>query len=218
MARITKKQQPATDINMITVADAVTQLRTTEQALRLALIDIRPDDFDTVKALPMLDFEAVTKKLLEQQQPQLSPSADVVGGVGGNPETTTQQALEPTTEQPQKAPIVPSIGQQQIANTQSPIPNSGLSLVEMVARQSQEEISAIDGLLQVRNALVFNAMAARDSELSEGVNQRWQSRKGEYLGVIQDLASLAQEPVQITPDTTDINAEIDSILGKLKTA
>jgi len=59
---------PATEIS---IADVVEQLGITEQALRLALIDIRPDDFDTTKTLPLLDFEAVAKKIETIKQPQL---------------------------------------------------------------------------------------------------------------------------------------------------
>src|SRR5689334_24061580 len=104
MVRTSKKTTtPATDSNTITVAAAVDQLKTTEQALRLALIDIRPDDFDTVKALPLLDFEAVAKKIEATKQPQLPAHSENLE----NSETPTRQALETATEKPQNAPIVP---------------------------------------------------------------------------------------------------------------
>ncbi|MBD2505456.1 hypothetical protein [Anabaena azotica] len=214
MARTAKKTTPpATDSNTITVADAAEQLKTTEQTLRLALIDIRPDDFDTVKALPTLDFEAVAKKLEQQQQPQLPARSENLE----SSETPTQQATQTATDQPQNAPIVPQASQQQLTNpTQSPTPNAGLSLVEMVAKQATEEITAVDGILQVRNALVLNNLAVRDAELAEGINQRWQGQKQSYVGVIRDLAGLAQSSPQFTPDTTDISAEINDVLGKLK--
>lgn len=213
MVRTSKKTTPpATDSTTITVADAATQLKTTEQALRLALIDIRPDDFDTVKALPTLDFEAVAKKLEQQQQPQLPAQSENLE----SSETPTLQGTQTATDQPQNAPIVPQASQQQLTNpTQSPTPNNGLSLVEMVAKQATEEITALDGILQVRNALVLNNLAVRDAELAEGINQRWQGQKQGYVGVIRDLASLAQSSPQFTPDTTDISAEINDVLGKL---
>lgn len=212
MVRTSKKTTtPATDSNTITVADAATQLKTTEQALRLALIDIRPDDFDTVKALPTLDFEAVAKKLEQQQQPQLPAHSENLE----SSETATQQATDPATSEPQNAPIVPQASQQQLTNPQSPTPNNGLSLVEMVAKQAQEEIAALDGIAQVRNALILNNLAVRDAELAEGINQRWQGQKQGYVEVIRDLAGLAQSSPQFTPDTTDISAEIDNVLGKL---
>lgn len=215
MPRTTKKQQTATTEPQITVADAANQLRTTEQALRLALIDIRPDDFDTVKALPLLDFEQVTKKLLAQQQPQFNPVADVVGELPSNPETITLQASQEATQAPQKNPIVPSQSQQLNHNTQSPTPNANLSLIEQLARQAQEEIQAVDAIAQVKNTLILNNLAVRDAELAEGINQRWQGQKQQYLGVIKDLASLAQDRPQFTPDENNLTQEIDSIIDEL---
>ncbi|MBD2255604.1 hypothetical protein [Nostoc parmelioides] len=208
----TTKTKTATDSNTMTIAAAVKQLKTNEQALRLALIDIRPDDFDSTKTLSSLDFEAVAKKLEQQQQLQLPAHTENLESY----ETPTQQALETATHEPPKSTIVPQASQQHLTNSaQSPTPNSGLSLVEMVAKQATEEIAAVDGILQVRNALVLNNLAVRDAELAEGINQRWQGQKQGYVGVIRDLAGLAQESPQFTPDTTDINAEINSVLGKL---
>lgn len=208
MARTTKAK-PATDSNTITITAAVEQLKTTEQALRLALIDIRPDDFDTVKALPLLDFEAVAKKIEATKQPQLPAQNE-------NSETLTQQALEPATQQPQNAPIVPQHSQQQLANSaQSPTPNTGLSLVEQLAKQATEEIAAVDAITQVKNQLILNNLAIRQTELTEAINQNWQYQKHEYLGAIRDLASLGKQPVQITLDETDFTQEIDSIIDEL---
>ncbi|MBD2303610.1 hypothetical protein [Nostoc sp. FACHB-190] len=211
----TAKVKPATDSNTITIAAAVEQLKTNEQALRLALMDIRPDDFDTVKALPLLDFEAVAKKIEATKQPQLPAQSQ-------NSEMLTQQASQTNTEQPQNAPIVPQPPQQQLTNpAQSPTPNTGLSLVEQLAKQATEEIAAVDAIAQVRNTLILNNLAVRDAELVENINECWQYKKQEYLGAIRDLASLGKQPVSITPDETDLSAEIDAImsdLGKLKTA
>jgi hypothetical protein len=217
MARPRKNTSTATDSNTITVAAAATQLQTTEQALRLALMDICPDDFDTVKTLSLIDFEAVAKKIQQQLPAQNEIQSESVE----NPESLEQREIEPATDEPQKtqsAPIVPQPqNQQQITNpTQPPTPNTGLSVVEMLARQAQEEITAVDGILQVRNALVLNTLSIRNGELAEGLNQRWQGQKQGYVGVIRDLAELAQESPQFTPDTTDITAEINDVLGKLK--
>jgi hypothetical protein len=203
----TTKTKPAQDT--ISIQDAVNRLQTNEQALRLALIDIRPDDFDTLKTLSNSDLEAVAKKLNPPQLPAQPENPE-------SSETLTQQTLETTTEQPQSAPIVPQPPQQQLANsTQPPMPNAGLSMVEMVAKQATEEIAAVDGILQVRNALVLNNLAVRDAELAEDINQRWQDQKQDYLGVIRDLAGLAKTRVDITADGTNLTEEIDSIISEL---
>jgi hypothetical protein len=203
----TAKAKPAQDT--ITIAAAVEQLKTNEQALRLALIDIRPDDFDTVKALPVLDFEAVAKKIEATKQPQLPAQSQ-------NSETPTQQDIQAATEQPQNAPIVPQHSQQQLTNpAQSPTPNTGLSLVEQLAKQATEEIAAVDAIAQVKNQLILNNLAIRQTELTEAINQNWQYQKHEYLGAIRDLASLGKQPVGVTPDETDLHQEIDAIIDEL---
>ncbi|MBD2303206.1 hypothetical protein [Nostoc sp. FACHB-190] len=213
MPRTAKKTTTAaTDSNTITIAAAVDQLKTTEQALRLALIDIRPDDFDSTKTLSSLDFEAVAKKIEATKQPQLPAQAENLE----ISETPTLQALQTATEKPQNAHIVPHPPQQQITNpAQSSTPNTGLSLVEMVAKQATEEIAAVDGILQVRNALVLNNLAVRDAELVESINQRCQGQKQDYLGTIRDLASLGKQPVGITKDEINLQQEIDAIIDEL---
>ncbi len=205
MPRITKAK-PAQDT--ISIQDAISQLKTTEQALRLALIDIRPDDFDTVKALPLLDVEAVAQKIEATKQPQLQANPQ-------NIETPTQQEVEPTTEQPQNALSRPQQQQQLTAPTQSSMPNGQLTLIEQLTKQSSEEIAAVDAIAQVKNTLILNNLAVRDAELVEGINQRWQYQKQEYLGAIRDLATLGKEPVQSTPDETNLAQEIDSIIDEL---
>jgi len=208
----TAKSKPTPVQNTISIQDAVNQLGTTEQALRLALIDIRPDDFDTVKALPLLDFEAVAKKIETAKQPQLPAQSKNLE----SPETPTLQASQTATEKPQNTLYVPQPPQQQITNpTQSPIPNAGLSLVEQLAKQASEEIAAVDAIAQVRNTLILNNLAVRDTELVEGINQRWQHQKQEYLGTIRNLASLAKNPVEVTPDETNLHQEIDEIINEL---
>src|SRR6056297_953775 len=82
----------------ISIKDATQQLGTTEQALRLALSHIRPDDFDTVKSIPSLDLEAVAKIL---NQPQLTEGATTTANSlenAPNAETSTQTESQPATE------------------------------------------------------------------------------------------------------------------------
>jgi hypothetical protein len=204
MATRTKK----TTTDTITVASAVEQLQTTEQAVRLALIDIRPDDFDTVKALPLLDFEAVAAKLSATSQPQLLATPQ-------NPETSAQQDLEPTTEQPQSALCAPQQQQRLTSPTQSPQAPGQLGLIEQLVRQAEEEITAVDALATLKNRLIINNLAVKRAELQEHVNQHWQGEKSQYLDSIRGLSSLAQSKPEITPDATDLDAEIDSILSDL---
>ena len=193
----TRRKVTAT-ADTVSIQDACLKYMTTEQGLRLALSHVRPDDFDTVKAVSELDLEAIASHF----QPQL-------------PETYPQQEIESATEQQQNALSLPQQEQHLAAPTQSPIPNAQLTLIDQLARQASEEIAAVDAIALVKNQLILNNLAVRDAELAEGINQHWQHQKQGYLGAIRDLASLAKEPVAITPDTTDLPAEVDQIIAEL---
>ncbi|MHC5854916.1 hypothetical protein [Nostoc sp.] len=204
----TRKKATAPIEDTISIHDACLKYMTTEQSLRLALSHIRPDDFDTVKAVSEADLEAIASHF----QPQLP---EVASNTLELPETSPQETLEPASEQSQNALSLPQQQQHLAAPTQSPIPNTQLTLIDQLAKQASEEIAAVDAIAQVKNQLILNNLAVRDAELAEGINQHWQHQKQGYLGAIRDLASLAKEPVVITPDTTDLPAEVDQIIAEL---
>jgi len=194
----TRKKATAPIEDTISIHDACLKYMTTEQSLRLALSHIRPDDFDTVKAVSEADLEAIASHF----QPQL-------------PETSPQQEIEPATEQPQNTLSLPQQERHLTAPTQSPIPNAQLTLIDQLARQASEEIAAVDAIAQVKNQLILNNLAVRDAELAEGINQHWQHQKQGYLGAIRDLAGLAQQKPEVTPDETDLTQEIEGIIAEL---
>ncbi|MBD2536118.1 hypothetical protein H6G97_45115 [Nostoc flagelliforme FACHB-838] len=200
-----RKRTTAPTADTVSIHDACLKYMTTEQSLRLALSHVRPDDFDTVKAVSEADLEAIASHF----QPQLP-------AIPQNNEALTQQALAAATEHPQNTPIVPSVSQQQLTNsTQSPKSTLGLSLVEQLAKQASEEITAVDAIAQVKNQLILNNLAVRNAELVEGINQHWQHQKQGYLGAIRDLAGLAQQKPEVTPDETDFTQEIEGIITEL---
>lgn len=193
-----RKRTTAPTQDTVSIHDACLRYMTTEQSLRLALSHVRPDDFDTVKAVSEADLEAIASHF----QPKL-------------PETSPQQEIESATEKPQNTLSLPQQERHLTAPTQSPIPNAQLTLIDQLARQASEEIAAVDAITQVKNQLILNTLAVRDAELVEGINQHWQHQKQGYLGAIRDLASLAKEPVAITPDETDLSREIEGIITEL---
>ncbi|MHC5915877.1 MAG: hypothetical protein ACYTXE_33880 [Nostoc sp.] len=193
-----RKRTTAPTENTVSIHDAARKYMTTEQSLRLALSHVRPDDFDTVKAVSELDLEAIASHF----QPQL-------------PENSPQQEIEPATEQSQNALSLPQQQQHLTAPTQSPIPNAQLTLIDQLAKQAGQEIELVDAIAQVKNQLILNNLAVRNAELAEGINQQWQHQKQGYLGAIRGLANLAQQKPEVTPDDTDLTQEIDSILGEL---
>ncbi|MBD2730745.1 hypothetical protein H6G96_31615 [Nostoc sp. FACHB-892] len=193
-----RKRTTAPTQDTVSIHDACLKYMTTEQSLRLALSHVRPDDFDTVKAVSEADLEAIASHF----QPQL-------------PETSPQQEIEPATEQQQNTLSLPQQERHLTAPTQSPIPNAQLTLIEQLTRQASEEIALVDSIAQLKNQLILNNLAVRDAELAEGINQHWQHQKQGYLGAIRDLASKALEPVAITPDETDLAQEIEGIITEL---
>ncbi|MHC5823637.1 MAG: hypothetical protein ACYT04_49355 [Nostoc sp.] len=193
-----RKRTTAPTEDTISIHDACLKYMTTEQSLRLALSHVRPDDFDTLKAVSEADLEAIASHF----QPQL-------------PETSPQQEIEPATEQQQNALSLPQQQQHLAAPTQSPNNHTQLTLIDQLAKQAGQEIELVDAIAQVKNQLILNNLAVRDAELVEGINQRWQNQKQGYLGAIRGLADLAQQKPEVTPDDTDLTQEIDSILGEL---
>ncbi|MGJ5633849.1 hypothetical protein [Nostoc sp. CALU 1950] len=206
-----RKRTTAPTADTVSIHDACLKYMTTEQGLRLALSHVRPDDFDTVKAVSEADLEAIASYF----QPKLPEVASNTLELPETLETSPQEAPEPASEQSQNALSLPQQERHLTAPTQSPIPNAQLTLIDQLARQASEEIAAVDAIAQVKNQLILNNLAVRDAELAEGINQHWQHQKQGYLGAIRDLASLAKEPVAITPDTTDLPAEVDQIIAEL---
>lgn len=203
-----RKRTTAPTQDTVSIHDACLKYMTTEQSLRLALSHIRPDDFDTVKAVSEADLEAIASHF----QPKLPT---VASNILELPETSPQQTSEPAPEQSQNALSLPQQQQHLTSATQSPSNHAQLTLIDQLARQASEEIAAVDAIAQVKNQLILNNLAVRDAELAEGINQHWQHQKQGYLGTIRDLASLAKEPVVMTPDTTDLPAEVDQIIAEL---
>jgi hypothetical protein len=207
----TRKRTTAPTADTVSIHDAARKYMTTEQSLRLALSHVRPDDFDTVKAVSEADLEAIASHF----QPKLPEVANSTLESPENLQNLTQQASEPATEQPQNTLSVSQQQQHLTAPSQSPTSNAQLTLIDQLAKQAGQEIELVDALAQVKNQLILNNLAVRDAELVESINQRWQYQKQGYLGAIRDLSTLAKEPVVITPDENDLTLEIEGIISEL---
>ncbi|WP_375477261.1 hypothetical protein [uncultured Nostoc sp.] len=203
-----RKRTTAPTQDTVSIHDACLKYMTTEQGLRLALSHVRPDDFDTVKAVSEADLEAIASHF----QPKLSTVASNTTELA---ETSPQQISDPTTEQPQNTLSLPQQERHLAAPTPYPIPNAQLTLIDQLARQASEEIAAVDAIAQVKNQLILNNLAVRDAELAEGINQHWQHQKQGYLGAIRDLAGQAMQKPEVTPDETDLIQEIEGIITEL---
>lgn len=208
----TRRKVTAT-ADTVSIQDACLKYMTTEQGLRLALSHIRPDDFDTVKAVSELDLEAIAPHF----QPKLPEVASNTSESPENLQNLTQSEQSESSQNLTQAENKLSLQQpaQNLTNHTQPQRGGEISLIEQLTKQAEQEIGLVDAIAQVKNQLILNNLAVRDAELAEGINQHWQHQKQGYLGAIRDLASLAKEPVAITPDTTDLPAEVDQIIVEL---
>lgn len=206
-----RKRTTAPTQDTVSIHDACLKYMTTEQSLRLALSHIRPDDFDTVKAVSEADLEAIASHF----QPKLPEVASNTSESPENLQNFTQETSEPAPEQLKNTLSLPQQERHLTAPTQSPSNHAQLTLIEQLTRQASEEIAAVDAIAQVKNQLILNNLAVRDAELAEGINQRWQHQKQGYLGAIRDLASLGKQSVAITADETDLTQEIEGIIIEL---
>ncbi len=206
-----RKRTTAPTADTVSIHDAARKYMTTEHGLRLALSHVRPEDFDTVKAVSEADLEAIASHF----QPKLPTVASNTSESPENLQNLTQETSESATEQPQNALSLPQQQQHLTVPTQSPSNHAQLTLIDQLARQASEEIAAVDAIAQVKNQLILNNLAVRDAELAEGINQHWQHQKQGYLGAIRDLAGLAQQKPEVTPDETDLTQEIEGIIAEL---
>lgn len=123
-------QQPEPMVETISISDACKQLEISEQAFRLALQSIRPDDFDSVRALALPEYEAVAesiqrKALASAPQPTVEPEPQPLPQPTVEPQPQTEQAqpepepqsgqvpqpqqpAAPLAQQPQPAPPTPA--------------------------------------------------------------------------------------------------------------
>lgn len=211
----TRKKVTAT-ADTISIHDACLKYMTTEQGLRLALSHVRPDDFDTVKAVSEADLEAIASHF----QPKLPEVASNISEQSENLQNLTQSEQSEQSESSQnltQSENKLSLQQpaQNLTSHSQPQRGGEISLIEQLTKQAEQEIQLVDAIAQVKNQIILNNLAVRESELTEQVNQHWLNQKQGYLGSIRGLADLAQQKPEVTADDTDLTQEIDSILGEL---
>lgn len=217
----TKKTTTATaEPQTISISEACKQFSTNEQNLRLALSHIRPDDFDTVKALPQADLHDLGKLINPPQLPATQATEEPQTSAHEEnletAETKTEQDTQTATEKPQIPPMSPLANRQSEQLTQSQGQGGNDSdLLTEIDRIIGEELTLSDAIGQVRNRVILHNLAAADSELAEELNQRHQARKAAYLNTVRGIASRKQDFTPLSPDATDIDTELEAIYNGL---
>ncbi len=208
-----KKTTTAPTEDVVSIHDACLSYTTTEQGLRLALSHIRPDDFDTVKAVSEADLEAIAPYF----QPKLPDVASSTSELPENLQNFTQSEQPESSQNLTQAENKLSLQQpaKNLTSHSQAQRGSEISLIEQLTKQAEQEIQLVDAIAQVKNQLILNNLAVRDAELAESINQRWLNQKQGYLGSIRGLADLAQQKPEITPDENDLTQEIEGIITEL---
>jgi hypothetical protein len=191
----------------IAISDICTQNGLSEQTFRLALMEFQPDDFDSVKAIPVTVAEQVlatitaTSKALPQNLE--------------TPENLTPQELQPSQEtaadEPQK-PQNSSIATSSPKAISNPATGQNIpaALSEFIAK-SQEDIELFDLVQVYRNEQIIQNTQTRDSEL---VMQLREQRLESRAMVFEQLRELnSRQP--IAPELPELPTALSDEIGSL---
>jgi len=210
----------------INIADYCKTHQLSEQAFRLALGDIRPDDFDSVKAVPSSEASAVHATLKQATLPAPNNSHQIAGSsatpaiepvvadsTNNNdfkmPETSTQQGIQADSA------IVANSGNGGMSQNQQTPQGSNITLLDELIAASEEEIKLADLVAQFKSQQILQNQQARDAQLVDQLrNQRLNTRAG-YFDALRGLQSTTIDRPDITPDDLDFDAEVTRLSNEL---
>jgi len=204
----------------IAISDVCTQNGLSEQTFRLALMEFQPDDFDSVRAIPVTVAEqvlatitATSKALPATEQPQLEPQT--------TPENLTTEALQPShetaTEQPQKPQNSSIVGNAPKAiSTSAAGSKVPTALTEFIAK-AQDDIELFDLVQVYRNEQILTNSESRDSELVLKLHEQRLSSRALVFDQLRELNSrqpVAQELPELPASLSDEIKALSNELGK----
>ncbi|MDM3858059.1 MAG: hypothetical protein PT120_24995 [Aphanizomenon gracile PMC649.10] len=218
-----RKKTPQPDVmpqtfETLAIADICTQNGLSEQTFRLALMDFQPDDFDSVKAIPVTVAEqvlatitATSKALPATEQPQLEPTATT--------ENLTTEALQPSletaTEQPQKPQNSPMVASTPKAiSTTTTGANIPTALQELI-QESEEVIELADLVHSYRNQQIIQNAQSRDSELVVQLRDRRIETRQQVFDSLRDLNSRQPAPPELPELPAALSSEIAALSSEL---
>ncbi|AFZ61435.1 hypothetical protein H6G54_28505 [Anabaena cylindrica FACHB-243] len=190
----------------------------TEQAFRLALAEIRPDDFDSIKAIPTTQSEQVLATLTATSK-ALPSHAVPTDTTLETAESTTPQVLQPapetapkTEDQPQNSDIVASGGNSQINQSNQPANGTALTtaLDEIIAN-SEEAIALADLIAVYRNEQILANADTRDKELVAKLREQRNDARHATFDRLRDLN--AKQP--IAPELPELDSTLDDEIANL---
>jgi hypothetical protein len=193
----------------IAISDVCAQNGLSEQSFRLTLMEFQPDDFDSVRAIPVTVAEQVLATI-QSTQPALEPSATT--------ENLTTQELQPTTEtateQPQKPQNSSIVGNAPKAISGPGQPANGSNIPSALAeliQESEDVIELADLVHSYRNQQIIQNARTRDSELVVQLRERRIETRNQVFDSLRNLNS--RQP--IAPELPELPAALSSEIAAL---
>ncbi|MEA5551668.1 hypothetical protein VB713_11875 [Anabaena cylindrica UHCC 0172] len=204
---------PATHTE-VSISEVCKAENVTEQAFRLALMDIRADDFDTIKSIPTTQSEQVLATLASavKELPSQATTPQIA-------KTSTPQELQPapetapkTEDQHQNSDIVASSQNSQIKQASKPANGLNIpsALDELIAA-AEEDINLADLVLIYRNQQISQNKEARDGELVASLRQQRTDNRDKTFDALRELNS--RQP--IAPDLEELPASLSDEIKAL---
>ncbi|MGM3308909.1 hypothetical protein ACSQ6I_23510 [Anabaena sp. WFMT] len=217
----TPEPMPATH-ELVSISDICKAESITEQAFRLALAEIRPDDFDSIKSIPeaQKDMVLATIQATSKALPAPTIPTDTTPQL---PETSNPQALEPAQEtaqnigdQPQNSNIVASSQNSQInqagqPKNQSPIPTA----LDELIQESEETIALADLVHTYRNQQILSNAQSRDSELVVQLRERRIETRNQVFDSLRSLNSKQPTAPELPELPASLSDEIKALSDEL---
>ncbi|MBD2571373.1 hypothetical protein [Anabaena lutea] len=217
----TPETMPATHTT-VTIIDICKAENVTEQAFRLALMDIRPDDFDSIKSIPTTQSEQVLAALTATSKALPAPTVPTDTTLE-TAETSTPQALQTAPEtapnmgdQPQNSDIVASVPGSQVAapqqpKNQSPIPTA----LDELIQESEEVIDLADLVHSYRNQQIIQNAQARDSELVVQLRERRIETRNQVFDQLRGLNAKQPTAPELPELPASLSDEIKALSDEL---
>ncbi|MGM3305747.1 hypothetical protein ACSQ6I_07085 [Anabaena sp. WFMT] len=213
----TPETMPATH-ELVSISDICKAENITEQAFRLALMDVRPDDFDSIKAIPTTQSEQVlatiqaTSKALSAHTVPTDTTPQLL-------ESRATQALEPAQEtapnigdQPQNSDIVASGSNSQINQASQPANGTALTTaLDEILAKSEEAIALADLIAVYRNEQILANADTRDKELVAKLREQRNDARHATFDRLRDLN--AKQP--IAPELPELDSTLDDEIASL---
>jgi hypothetical protein len=219
MATTTRRKKttlPAVDdmpqaFETIAISDVCTQNGLSEQTFRLALMEFQPDDFDSVRAIPVTVAEGVlaTIQATSKALPQTIETS----------ETVSPQELQPSqetaTEQPQK-PQNSSIATSSPKAISSPATGATVptALTEFIAK-AQDDIELFDLVHVYRNEQILTNSESRDSELVLKLREQRLESRALVFDQLRNLNSRQPIPQELPELPASLSEEIQALSDEL---